>query len=242
MQTAQETETFQRQRAEVPHSAVAIALTPAQAIEVAAGPTAHEDERDAEIGALVERAQAGDKGSLDALLAALRPRAIAAAMRIMKNADDAEDAVQDAFVKIWKSFEGFEGRSSFSTWVHRIVLNASLDLLRRGGARHETHAPARAEERDENVVETELSSERTPESDVAEHELQIMVRSAIARLPLLHRQAVELRELEDYSYQEMADVIKCPIGTVMSRLHHARHRLAEDLSQPFADSFAQAAA
>jgi len=61
-------------------------------------------------------------------------------------------------------------------------------------------------------------------------------------LPLLHRQAVELRELEDCSYQEMADIIDCPIGTVMSRLHHARHRLAEDLSPPFADRFALAAA
>jgi len=242
MQTAQEIGSFQRRRAEVPHSAVAIALTPAPAIVVTGEPTAHEDEREAEIGSLVESAQTGDKGSLDALLVALRPRAIAAAMRILKNADDAEDAVQDAFVKIWKSFAGFEGRSSFSTWAHRIVMNASLDLLRRGGARHETHAAARAEERDETATEIEVTSDRTPESDVAEHELQLLVRSAIARLPLLHRQAVELRELEDYSYQEMADLIQCPIGTVMSRLHHARHRLAEDLVHPFADTFAQAAA
>lgn len=241
MQTAQESGTFQRQRAEAPHEAVAIALTPARAIVVAVGPTAHVDEREVEIDALVERAKAGDKAALDALLVAVRPRAMAAAMKVLRHGDDAEDAVQDAFVKIWRSFRSFEGRSSFATWVHRIVMNASLDLMRRNGVRHENHASSQADELDDSAHEVEWTSERTPESDLAELEVQTMVRSAIARLPSLHRQAVELRELEDYSYQEMADIIHCPIGTVMSRLHHARHRLAEDLAQPFSGTFAPAA-
>jgi RNA polymerase sigma-70 factor, ECF subfamily len=236
MQTAQEIVTFRCQRAEVPHEAVAIAPTQADVEELAAGPMAQEDELDP----LVEQARAGDQAALTELLTGLRPRAMAAAMRVLRNTDDAEDAVQEAFVKIWRSFRHFEGRSSFSTWVHRIVMNASLDLLRRSGARYETNA--RADDRPETARELEPSSDRTPESDVAEHEIQVWVRTAIAQLPALHRQAVELRELEDYSYQEMADIIHCPIGTVMSRLHHARHRLALDLSQPFADTFARAAA
>ncbi len=236
MQTAQEIGTFQRQRAEVPHEAVAIAPTRAAVDELAAEPMAQEDELDS----LVRQAKAGDKTALDQLLADLRPRAMAAAMRVLRNSDDAEDAVQEAFMKIWRSFHRFEGRSSFSTWVHRIVMNASLDLLRRTGVRYETYAPADSQQ--ETAQEIEQSSERTPESDVAEHEIQVLVRYAIAQLPVLHRQAVELRELEDYSYQEMADIIQCPIGTVMSRLHHARHRLAVDLSHPFADSCALAAA
>jgi RNA polymerase sigma-70 factor (ECF subfamily) len=190
---------------------------------------------------LVARAKSGDKAALDELLTGMRPRAMAAAMKVLRNSDDAEDAVQEAFVKIWRSFRRFEGRSSFSTWVHRIVMNASLDLLRRVGGRYESHAQADTQpDAVQSVVEQ--SSERTPESDFAEHEIQMLVRNAIAHLPQLHRQAVELRELEDCSYQEMADSIQCPIGTVMSRLHHARHRLAADLSQPFADSFARAAA
>jgi RNA polymerase sigma-70 factor (ECF subfamily) len=238
MQTAQEIVTFQRQRAEVPHEAVAIAPTQADVEELAAGPMVQQDELDP----LVEQAKAGDQAALTELLTGLRPRAMAAAMRVLRNSDDAEDAVQDAFVKIWRSFRRFEGRSSFATWVHRIVMNASLDLLRRSGGRYESHAHAHDQDQQDTAREIEQTSERTPESDVAEREIQVLVRNAIAQLPVLHRQAVELRELEDYSYQEMADIIQCPIGTVMSRLHHARHRLASDLSQPFADAFAQAAA
>jgi RNA polymerase sigma-70 factor (ECF subfamily) len=246
MQTAQEIVTFKRQRAEVPHEAVAIAPTQADVEELAAGPIAQEDELDP----LVEQAKAGDQAALAELLKGLRPRAMAVAMRILRNSDDAEDAVQDAFVKIWRSFRRFEGRSSFATWVHRIVMNASLDLLRRSGGRYESHAQAHDHDRDhdpkydqqDTARAIEQSGEGTPESAVAEHEIQVLVRNAIAQLPVLHRQAVELRELEDYSYQEMADIIQCPIGTVMSRLHHARHRLALDLSQPFANTFARAAA
>jgi RNA polymerase sigma-70 factor, ECF subfamily len=252
MQTAQETGTFQRRRAEVPHEAVAIAPTPAEIDQLSGGlpdelpdgATAPGDEQateqELEIDGLVARAKAGDQSSLEALLAAVRPRAMATAMKILRNADDADDAVQEAFVKIWRSFRRFEGRSAFSTWVHRIVMNASLDGLRRAGARHETQAGTDVQP--EAVQEVEPANERTPESDLAELETQMLVRTAIARLPLLHRQAVELRELEDCSYQEMADIIHCPIGTVMSRLHHARHRLFEDLSQPFGNTFARAAA
>lgn len=237
MQTAQEINNFQREHAEVPHAAVAIAPTRAVADSTTAGVGAHDDA----FAALVEQAKAGQRKALDELLAALRPRAMAVAMKVLRNSDDAEDAVQEAFIKIWRSLRAFEGRSSFSTWLHRIVMNASLDLLRRGGgSRCESHAPAEGQR--ESPAGVEQASERTPESDFAEREMKWLVRTAIARLPVLHRQAVELRELEDYSYQEMADTIQCPIGTVMSRLHHARHRLAADLSQPFGETFALAAA
>jgi RNA polymerase sigma-70 factor (ECF subfamily) len=240
MQTAQEIGTFQRLLAEVPHDAVAIALTPAEVGRLAEAPTAPEDELDS----LARKAKDGDRTAFETLLAAVRPRAMATAMKILRNGDDAEDAVQEAFVKIWRSFRRFEGRSAFSTWVHRIVMNASLDLLRRSGARYEAHPKAQPQTHDQAEIaqQIEPTNDRTPETELSELETQMLVRTAIARLPLLHRQAVELRELEDYSYQEMADIIHCPIGTVMSRLHHARHRLAEDLSQPFADRMALAAA
>jgi hypothetical protein len=77
---------------------------------------------------LVDRAKAGDSTALNELLVAMRPRAMAAALRILHNPDDAEDAVQDAFLKVWRCLAAFEGRASFSTWLHRIVSNASLDL------------------------------------------------------------------------------------------------------------------
>jgi RNA polymerase sigma-70 factor, ECF subfamily len=113
-------------------------------------------------------------------------------------------------------------------------------LLRRNGSRHEYRAEA--ERREEAAPVFEPCSESTPETDLATLEMRLLVRTAIAALPAVHRQAVELRELEDYSYQEMAEIIDCPIGTVMSRLHHARHHLAVDLRSPLKDELALAAA
>jgi RNA polymerase sigma-70 factor (ECF subfamily) len=158
---------------------------------------------------------------------------MAAALRVLHNPDDAEDAVQDAFLKIWRSLDSFEGRSSFSTWVHRIVTNAALDLMRKSAARAET--VERPNQKDEPAVTAiEAANDVTPESDLGDREIEKLVRLAVAELPAAHRQAIELREFEDCSYQEMAEIISCPIGTVMSRLHHARNRLADELRAPLA--------
>jgi RNA polymerase sigma-70 factor (ECF subfamily) len=183
---------------------------------------------------LVERAKAGDQAALEELLAAMRPRSMAAALKILHNPDDAEDAVQNAFLKIWRCLGHFEGRSSFSTWTHRIVMNASLDVLRKGASRPET--VERSQGRDADLPEVEPSHEKTPEAQLGDYQIQLLVRSAVAALPSAHRQAVELREFEDFSYQEVADTIHCPVGTVMSRLYHARHRLADDLRAPLGEA------
>jgi RNA polymerase sigma-70 factor, ECF subfamily len=240
MQTAGEIGTFQRQRAEVPHQAVAIRLIDSATqgrVESEEAPCATPTET--HVDALVERAKAGDRSALDALLVAMRPRALAAALRVVHNRDDAEDAVQDAFFKVWRCLAAFEGRSSFSTWIHRIVINSSLDLLRRNGSRSETVERTDAQDMavDVAVRVGEPCNEQTPESELSAFETQMLVRMAVADLPTAHRQAVELREFEDRSYQEMAEIILCPVGTVMSRLHHARQKLASELRAPFGDEF-----
>jgi RNA polymerase sigma-70 factor, ECF subfamily len=234
MQTAQETWTFERRRAEVPHGAVAIALSEGEV----AGCSDADMARDDEVDPLVERAKAGDKDALGHLMIAVRPRAMATAVKILRSSDDAEDAVQEALVKIWRNLPQFEGRSSFSTWVHRIVRNSSLDLLRRSGSRTESHTTSDTQP----GSSVEQADERTPEREFAMREMEVLVQGAIAALPGPHRQAVELRDLEDRSYQEMAEIIECPLGTVMSRLFHARQRLASELRLPYADSLALAAA
>jgi len=235
MQTAGEIGTFKRQSAEVPHQAVARTLTESETprnIESSEARCATPAE--ARLDELVDRAKAGDGAAFDELLLAVRPRAMAAALRVLHNRDDAEDAVQDAYLKVWRCLADFEGRSSFPTWIHRIVTNASLDLLRRNNSRSET--AERSDSQEVAVSDGEPSSDRTPESDLCGYEIQMMVRSAVASLPASHRQAVELREFEDCSYQEMAEIIQCPVGTVMSRLHHARNKLASELSAPFGKS------
>lgn len=230
MQNPAEIGTFQRERAEVPHTAGAMMLTDSQASWLSAAQIDQPDETDA----LVERAKTGDAAALQALLAAARPRAMAAALKVLHNRDDAEDAVQDAFMKVWRCLGAFEGRSSFSTWIHRIVTNASLDLLRRNTSRGEVadRAERRDGDRDGDLIAVENATPTTPESELIQWEVQRLVRDAVATLPSAHRQAVELREFEDYSYQEMADIIQCPVGTVMSRLHHARNKLASELAAP----------
>jgi RNA polymerase sigma-70 factor (ECF subfamily) len=175
---------------------------------------------------LLRRAQAGDQQAFASLVADARPRALAVALKVLRNPDDAEDAVQDAFLKVWRYLGRFEGRSSFSTWIHRIVMNASLDLLRRHACRPETHTEP--EEGNEGRP-IEAAHEETPEKTLAEAETGVIVRRAVATLSPPQRLALTLREFEDRSYEEIAVASRCPIGTVMSRLHHARRNLAAEL-------------
>jgi RNA polymerase sigma-70 factor, ECF subfamily len=173
---------------------------------------------------------------LEALLTEVRPRAFSVALRVLRNPDDAEDAVQEAFLKVWRNFDRFEGRASFTTWVHRIVVNASLDLRRRQHHRTESQPDGTREELGEvpaGVVE--LVTEQTPETMLGRAEAGALVGSALATLSPQHRQALTLREFEERSYEEIAEVSRCPVGTVMSRLHHARRKLAEELRATLAD-------
>jgi len=176
---------------------------------------------------LAEQAQAGDAQALRPLMDQVRPRALAIAMKVLRNRDDAEDAVQDAMLKVWRNLDRFEGRASFTTWLHRIVMNASLDILRKRSGRAEG---AVVDERgDDYQPKLEPAHGQTPESEMGIAEMQVLVRAAVARLAPVQKQAIILREFEDCAYDEIAEAAACPIGTVMSRLHHARQRVAEDL-------------
>jgi RNA polymerase sigma-70 factor, ECF subfamily len=174
----------------------------------------------------IERARAGDTAAFESLLHEARPRALVVAMKVLHDPDDAEDAVQEAFLKAWKSLSRFEGRSAFTTWIHRIVMNCSLDMLRRRACR-----PMASSTEDEHGERRrpEPATTETPERELVRNEARQLVHGALAELSPAHRQTVTLREIEEHSYEEIAQIAACPIGTVMSRLHHARRRLAEEL-------------
>ncbi|HVX95736.1 MAG TPA: sigma-70 family RNA polymerase sigma factor [Polyangia bacterium] len=178
--------------------------------------------------ALIDAACSGDRAALNRLLTDARPRLVAVAMRIVRDRDDAEDVVQEALLKVCRSLTRFEGRSAFSTWLHRIVVNAALDRLRRHQARRERHSID--EERDLQPTEADLVDEQTPERVVSRRETGAFVRGALARLSPSHREVLERREFDGESYSDLARIVRCPIGTVMSRLHHARHKLALELA------------
>jgi len=178
---------------------------------------------------LAEQAQAGDAQALRPLMERIRPRALAIAMKVLRNRDDAEDAVQDAMLKVWRNLDRFEGRASFTTWLHRIVMNASLDILRKRTGRAEGAGAVADERGDDCQPKLEPACDQTPESKMGIAEMQLLVRAAVARLAPVQKQVITLREFEDCAYDEIAEAAACPIGTVMSRLHHARQRVAEDL-------------
>jgi RNA polymerase sigma-70 factor (ECF subfamily) len=176
---------------------------------------------------LIEAACGGDRAALNRLLEDARPRLIAVAMRIVRDRDDAEDVVQEALLKVCRSLTRFEGRSAFSTWLHRIVVNAGLDRLRRHQARRERYA---ADDDDRDFAPADSVDELTPERVVSQRETGAVVRGALARLSPAHREVLERREFDGESYRDLARLVHCPVGTVMSRLHHARHRLADELA------------
>jgi RNA polymerase sigma-70 factor, ECF subfamily len=175
---------------------------------------------------LIALARAGDSVALNRLLVHARPRLFAVALRVVRDRDDAEDVVQEALLKVCRSLTRFEGRSSFSTWLHRIVVNAALDRLRRPGSRRERVVDD--DERDQTP--SDVVDEQTPERLVSRRETGEAVRGALARLSPVHRDVLVLREFEGESYRDLARLVRCPVGTVMSRLHHARHRLHDELA------------
>ena len=180
----------------------------------------------------VDRARQGDHAAFRVLVERYEGRALALARRILRDEDQARDAVQDAFLKAYESLRAFEERSAFYTWFYRVVYNRCLDLKRRARHRPQVRLP------DEPGLEDALvgpgaeegvgasrfvSAERTRDR----HELRAVLEAAIQALPDDSREILLLREIQDLSYAEIAKVLSIPKGTVMSRLHHARRRMRE---------------
>jgi RNA polymerase sigma-70 factor (ECF subfamily) len=158
-----------------------------------------------------------------------RERAWRLALRILRNEEAAKDAVQEAFVKAYISLDRFEGRSRFSTWLHRLVVNQCIDMRRK------EHAERRVDAEDGETLERFAASNadapETPEPAAAalRGELREQLAEAIGELPDDARRTLILREVDGLSYAEIASALGVPKGTVMSRLHYARRRLRERL-------------
>jgi RNA polymerase sigma-70 factor (ECF subfamily) len=188
------------------------------------------------------RAKTGDRPALEALLAAVRPRLCAVALKKVHDRDDAEDVVQEAMMKVWKHLGRFEGRAALSTWLHRIVANTAIDHLR--ARRQGVKLDRRPDDGDggtDSSVPDAVDGE-TPEELVGRAEVGAVVRGAMAELSPAHREVLSLREFDGESYEAIAAYAQCPVGTVMSRLHHARHRLAETLVSGHSDLLTMRAA
>lgn len=183
---------------------------------------------------LVERLQAGDARAFRALFDKYHRRAFAVAVGVLKNEDDALDAVQEAFVKVHKNIHKFQGSSSFYTWLYRIVMNVSIDHVRRASRRRTVDFDETIG-RDSNdaapaVAITPNLIDADPGRSALRRELSEAIAAGLQELPDHHRAVIVLREVEGMSYEEMAEVLEVPKGTIMSRLFHARKKLQASLA------------
>jgi RNA polymerase sigma-70 factor (ECF subfamily) len=187
-----------------------------QGMAVAILPLAASDE------VLLKRAVAGDRESLEELFARYRLVAYRVAHRLLGNEADALDAVQDAFVKALVHLPSFQGRSSFKTWMLRVVSNAALDLGRQRGRREALSMDGLGPTYRE---ECEPQSHPEPSRELDRQDMRRKLNEALAQLPVAQRQTFVLHAEAELSYREVADALGISIGTVMSRLYYARQRL-----------------
>jgi RNA polymerase sigma-70 factor (ECF subfamily) len=174
---------------------------------------------------LVEDARRGDTAAFQELVIRHQRRAYAVALGMLHDPDDARDICQEAFLKVHKSLGTFEGDAQFFTWLYRIVVNLVIDHLRKKRGQHLEFDDAQAHD---DPDEGGIAPHRTgfdPARALSDKELRAQILGALDKLTPAHRAVLVMREVEGLSYQEMADTMKCSIGTIMSRLFHARKKM-----------------
>ncbi len=182
--------------------------------------------------AIVERVRGGDRDAFGLLVRRYQGRAYRLALRVLRDEEQARDAVQEALLKAYRSLGSFEGRSGFYTWLYRLVMNQCIDQMRRG------RADRNVEWEDERSAPLALGAEgravssgsevgEAPEGRAARSQLAELVARAMQQLPEDARRTLQLREIDGLEYAEIAQVLGIPKGTVMSRLHYARKQLRE---------------
>ncbi len=174
--------------------------------------------------ALVERVQRGEKRAFDILVLKYQNKIIQLAYRYVHDHDEAMDVAQEAFIKAYRSLGKFRGDSAFFTWIYRIAINTAKNHLVASG-RRPPRTDLDAQEAEQYDGATGLREYATPEHILLRDELKETIASAIRELPDDLRTAITLRELEGLSYEEIAQTMECPIGTVRSRIFRAREAI-----------------
>jgi RNA polymerase sigma-70 factor, ECF subfamily len=175
---------------------------------------------------LVKRCQAGDSSAFNDLITRYRSKVFTMIYGMVQNEQDAWDLAQEGFLKAWKSIHRFKGESSFYTWLYRIMTNVTIDSLRRKGIRGEAEFDDRiAPVNVEPGSRTTPSSSPLPNKKLEYHEIRERIDEAIAKLSPEHRAVIVMKEIEDLQYSEIAEILSCSLGTVMSRLFYARKKL-----------------
>jgi RNA polymerase sigma-70 factor, ECF subfamily len=183
--------------------------------------------------ALVSRAQAGDVKAFEMLVVKYQRRIERLVGRMVRDVDLVPDIAQETFIRAYRAIPQFRGESAFYTWLYRIAVNtakkALMELKRDPTVTESALAAARDEEDETSRGETELSDGETPDAVLASKQVAAAVNAAVQALSEELRQAITLREIEGMSYEEIAELMGCPIGTVRSRIFRAREAIAQRL-------------
>ena len=178
---------------------------------------------------LVERVQRGDKRAFDLLVLKYQHKVVKLVTRYLRDPSEAEDVAQEAFIKAYRAIPQFRGDSAFYTWLYRIAVNTAkkaLLNLKRDVLVSDHGFQSDDGDEETSRSENELTNAETPETLYAAREIADTVNAAMESLPEELRQAITLREIEGLSYEEIAQLMNCPIGTVRSRIFRAREAIS----------------
>lgn len=198
---------------------------------------ASEDRREEE-RRLMERAKSGDGSAFDEMTRRYSEKAYSVAYQMLASHDDARDLVQDAFLEVFRTLERFNTQYRFSTWLYRILINKCINYRKREARRRmysfSDYGGRNGGAGKQFLVSNLPSSEKTPHEVLENAELKRSIMAALDTLSERHRTVVVLFDLEGLSHRQIAEILQCPEGTVMSRLHHGRLKLKRLLSKRLA--------
>jgi RNA polymerase sigma-70 factor (ECF subfamily) len=178
---------------------------------------------------LVERAQRGDKKAFELLVVKYQRKLARLLSRFIRDASEVEDVTQETFIKAYRALPSFRGDSAFYTWLYRIGINTAKNYLVAMGRRAPTMTGVDNEEAEDIEQGEQLKDLNTPENQMISRQVAETVNSTLQELPEELRTAITLREIDGLSYEEIAQIMNCPIGTVRSRIFRAREAIAERL-------------
>jgi RNA polymerase sigma-70 factor (ECF subfamily) len=178
---------------------------------------------------LVERAQRGDKQAFELLVVKYQRKLARLLSRFIRDASEVEDVTQEAFIKAYRALPSFRGDSAFYTWLYRIGINTAKNYLVALGRRAPTATGIDNEEAEDIEQGERLKDLNTPESQLMSRQIAETVNQTLQELPEELRTAITLREIDGLRYEEIAQIMNCPIGTVRSRIFRAREAIAERL-------------
>ncbi|MDN4016631.1 RNA polymerase sigma factor RpoE [Zwartia panacis] len=185
---------------------------------------------------LVARVQRGDKQAFDLLVLKYQRKIMRLLSRMIRDPGEIEDVAQEAFIKAYRALPQFRGESAFYTWLYRIAINTARNWLAQNNRRPSTPSAQENEEGETFDATDNLTDSSNPESEMASRQIADTVNKAINDLPEELRNAIVMREIDGMSYEDIAESMSCPIGTVRSRIFRAREAIATRLRPLLGDT------